>query len=590
MRFDIVFSEKNLAFESFTPLSDYIFSTNNILVEDYFEFSRYLNPGLDKLVDNPKLSITSAAEFKHRIRFFHFQKVYHVFNFFFHFLIDTVQKKEDRLEIYFYNCNEMLEYDVMLVDHFIDRLSNIPNNITLYFDECNSKIKNAAYVSKNTHQNHTPKVKQKNFWDKSNKEKMFQRAMNLALYEDAIRLGTELFHLATTINDKCFLADKIGIANVLYDRPHLAENYYHFVLNQKCNTEIKIEVLYKLSMLYSRHHPVEKLDAKKAENYLLTARSLIEENKDELGESYTFHKVFNRNGLSLLLHRKGEFETAHHYCIDGHEQILNTYGPLQHILHRSVLIYNSTITATALKKFDQALDQFDYLLKLDPYYPNYWLARANLYSQLGQFDKSVHDYTQALALNPFSEGLYCARGIVYEVMGELHQAKADYEQALYFNPNHVDSLLNYGVILLNENELDHALEVFNKLSLLETNIQHEVFNNIGLVFMEKNDINSAIHSFHLALNLEPDFYTALINLATAYFIQDDKIKALEIINNAIKIDDNVDSLYNRAYLYSEMGQLEAALADIQAILSRDENHVDALELKHSIKTKPIKSY
>ncbi|MFB0832705.1 tetratricopeptide repeat protein [Brevibacillus laterosporus] len=586
---NIIFSKENLAFESFTPVIRYLFDKDTRRIQDYYEFARYLNPEFEKLVDSPKLSITSATQFKDRIRFTHFSKIYYVFNFLIESILNKSRKDSEYFEIHLLNCNEMIEYDVMFVDHFIERIKHGELPVTLKFDEHHPRLKNVSYVNENTIRNKV-KFSPESFWVKDNKVKMFQRAMNLFLYEDAIRLGKELFHSTVDLNEKCVIADRIGIANVLYDRTDVGEDYYNYVLEQKCTPDIKVSVLYKLSMLYLRHHPSEKRDAQRGESYLIAASELIEENKEALGENYIFHKVFNRNGYSLVLYRKGDMETAHHYCIDGHEQILRHYGPIKHILHRSVLMYNSTLTAIGLEDYEQAFKQFDYLLDMDPYYPNYWSARAELHKKLGQFDKSIQDFSHAIELNPFSERLRCARGIVYETMGELEKATEDYVKALDLNPNHADSLMNYGVLLLNENNLDQALAVFVKLSRLNTSKKHEVYNNIGVVFLEKGQIERAIEGFQEALKFKSDFSTAIVNQAIAYFKQSKYQKALDQMNMALSLESHMDYLYNRAFLFNKMGQMEASLADINELLKQDPDHYDALELKKEIENNFEKSY
>ncbi len=586
---NILFSKENLAFESLTPLVDFVFQNNINLIEEYYEFARYLNPEFEKLVKNPKLSITSATSFKERIRFTHYTKIYYVFNFLIDSIINKSKNDSELLEINFYNCHEMLESDVMFVDHFIERIKNKEITISLKFQDVQPKLQNVSFIKENL-TSKIIKFTYKSFWDKDNKEKMFERAMNLFLFEDGIRLGKELFDSSEDTNQKCFIADKLGIAHVLYDQQTEGEKYYNYVMEQPCDPAIKVSVLYKLSMLYLRHHPIEKRDEVKAEEYLLTAKNVIENEKDQLGEDYIFHKVFNRNGYSLVLFKKGDIETAHLYCVEGNELILNEYGPTKHILHRSVLIYNSTLTSSKMNKIEQAQKQFDYLLEMDPYYSNYWLARAEFYKRLGEFDKSIEDYSQAIKLNPYSDGLYCARGIVYETIGDLKKAEEDYLRALDLNPNHTDSIMNYGVRMLDENKLEQSLLTFKKLSQLEVENKHNVYNNIGLVYLEQDKLDQAIESFDESIKYKADFAIAYANKAIAHFNKNENTDALQSIEAAIRLEDNLDYVFNRAYLFNAIGEFDKSLSDIEMILKQNPKNTDALELKIEIESRLEKIY
>lgn len=584
---DIVFSDENLAFENFSPLTNFLFHNNEELIENYYEFARYLNPKFR--VDNPKLSVTSAATFEERIRFNHYSKIFYVINFFIDSLITKLKTNNEFLSLTLYNCNRMLESDVLLINRLIERIQESSTNIQLSFHESNPKLENNEFINKNKIEL-SERLEGRRFWSHEDPVLLFQRAMNLSLFEDAIKIGVEIFDNLQDLNEKCKIADHIGIAYILYEKQEEGEHYYKYVLEQECDINIKISVLYKLCMLYLRHYDSSRRDPIKAENYLLLAKNYIEMNEEYLGKNFVFHKVFNRNGYSLILFNKGEIDTAHQYCIDGHEKILETYGPVKHVLHRSVLIYNSTLTSIALKNYKQAEIQFDYLFDMDPFDPNYWLKRAEMYKEMGKLDLSLEDYTQAIHLNPFSEGLYCARGILYEEMLEEQKAKEDYSKALRLNPKHNDSLLNYGVLLLNEKDLDNALVVFNKITKEDSLSYANALNNIGLVYLEMNELESAQSYFDEAIKQNPEFSVPLANNALVFFEREEYEKALHCINEAIKIEEKTDYLYNKSFLLNRLGEYFDAQNELNIVLDKDPLHLEASKLREEIEGKlaPLK--
>ncbi|MFV8225899.1 tetratricopeptide repeat protein, partial [Christiangramia aquimixticola] len=105
---------------------------------------------------------------------------------------------------------------------------------------------------------------------------------------------------------------------------------------------------------------------------------------------------------------------------------------------------------------------------------------ARIYINQKQFDKAIASIDEAKAANPNDVSLLLSEANMYYQMGE--QAKAI-------------------AILENAGEMD------------KTN--PTVFNNIGLMYMELKDSENAIRNYEKALEIDPEFNDARINLAAA---------------------------------------------------------------------------
>lgn len=110
-----------------------------------------------------------------------------------------------------------------------------------------------------------------------------------------------------------------------------------------------------------------------------------------------------------------------------------------------------------LGEYQQALDDYDRVIELNPTgasaYPNRGLAHF----ALKEYQKAIADYTRAIKLNPTYARAYNERGLVYEQLKEYQQALADYDQAIELNPDDVSTYHNRGLVYVALKEYQKAI-------------------------------------------------------------------------------------------------------------------------------------
>ncbi|QSX24194.1 tetratricopeptide repeat protein [Priestia megaterium] len=559
---NLVFNENRFAFDNLEPLINLIIPPmiryKPEWLEKYYAYITYFLPSINRIIPTSKLSVTSSTEFEERIRYYHHSRI----NYVHHAIIDMLKELVSEgyiklpLTINIINEKQMLKSDELFVNLLISRTKDI-ENISINFNEYIVKADKNQEFSKS------------NLWEK------FKRSINLGLHEDAIRIGEYLLANTESPEEQVKLHLRLGVSYVANDQQKKGEEHYLKVLSDFDNPGKHASALYGLSMLYLRHFENEKRSLKKGEECLLKAKEIIEKNQHQLDDEYLFHKVFNRNGYSLVLFKKGEVELAHEYCADGEKKLFDYYGNDQHLLHRTVLIYNATMTATALGRYEEAFHYFEKLLELDPFYEDYWFSRFNLHRKLGNFEEAIKDINQAINLNPFVSNFYVNRADVLVDLEKYDEVEWNYKRALELDSNNIEAKINYGVFMMNNEKIDDSIILFKELEAEDIDDKYEIYNNLGTAFLEKGLHEEAIEYFNRCITLNPSYATSYINLGVVYYNLNDYGSSLEFINKALELDpDNITFIFNRGILYKELGRKDDASIDFKKILSIDpENEV-----------------
>ena len=85
-------------------------------------------------------------------------------------------------------------------------------------------------------------------------------------------------------------------------------------------------------------------------------------------------------------------------------------------------------------KTEEALEDFNRAIKIDPKIPAGYLGRANTLNVMGRYEKSIEDYDRTIEINPKLANAYVNRASAYSHLGEYEKAIADYEKGLELDP------------------------------------------------------------------------------------------------------------------------------------------------------------
>ena len=120
---------------------------------------------------------------------------------------------------------------------------------------------------------------------------------------------------------------------------------------------------------------------------------------------------------------------------------------------------------------------------------------------------------------------------------------------------------NRGIAYGEKNELDLAIKDFTKAIKLKPNFAL-AYNNRGAVYRSQGKYDLAIEDCNKAIQLKSDYAEPYSNRGAAYRNKGDYKRAIEDYNKAIQLKPNfVQAYYNRGLAYHEKGELDLAIKD-----------------------------
>ncbi len=126
--------------------------------------------------------------------------------------------------------------------------------------------------------------------------------------------------------------------------------------------------------------------------------------------------------------------------------------------------------------------------------------------------------------------------------------------------------LNAGVAYKNAGNVKRAEELF--LKALELDPQYlSALNNLGVLYLEKNDYDRAIHYFGNALRISPDDPEIYVNMGIAFFKKNEFNKARDLFEEALKINSKLYQPYfYLGVIYLNQNDKERALLNFTKLL------------------------
>ena len=238
---------------------------------------------------------------------------------------------------------------------------------------------------------------------------------------------------------------------------------------------------------------------------------------------------FTRNYLSYgsIFFERGYMSEAEHFL-----QLALRDDP-----DNSEALYGLGSIYLAQNKTAGARTTFERVIKLQQRYPgtlpNAWNNLGLLSAREGHTDDAIQQFQQALQLDPDHFIALENLGNAYRQAKRWDDAKVTFQHALQLNPESPEANYAMGMVYAQTNDEDHAFEFLQK-AIAEKPAYPEALNNLGVLYLRKNQAADAEKSFKEAIRVAPSFEQSYFNLARLYAIEGNNAGARQLLSELLQ--------------------------------------------------------
>jgi uncharacterized protein (TIGR02145 family) len=151
---------------------------------------------------------------------------------------------------------------------------------------------------------------------------------------------------------------------------------------------------------------------------------------------------------------------------------------------------------------EEALDDFEKAIELDPKASQPYSHRGLLYAKSGDIDKAIDDFSTAIELDVSNAMAYSNRANMYLKKRELQKAINDCSKAIVLSPNSMEPYSNRALAYMNIGEFAKAFDDYNKVIIIAPE-NAEAYAKRGLLYSQQGDVQEAISDYEKFLQLDP---------------------------------------------------------------------------------------
>lgn len=191
----------------------------------------------------------------------------------------------------------------------------------------------------------------------------------------------------------------------------------------------------------------------------------------------------------------------------------------------------------------------------------------------GNLQQALQDYNRALRVQPNSAQTYYKRGNLRFELGDNQGAIADYSEALRLDRNYADVYINRGSARAELGDEQNAVSDYTKAIEVDGD-SVAAYSNRCLSRSNLGDHPGAIEDCTKAINLQPTYTFAYQNRGLARRRFGDNQGAIADFNTAIGLDpQDAEPYYNRGLVRQQLGDHPGAIADFSAAIARNPQHI-----------------
>ena len=164
--------------------------------------------------------------------------------------------------------------------------------------------------------------------------------------------------------------------------------------------------------------------------------------------------------------------------------------------------------------------------------------------QLKKYDEAINNFEQSLKYNSFFPETYNNLGVALAEKKKYSLALNNYNKAINLKVDYADAYLNRGISFIKLLKYDEAISDFN-IVISKDPYNSKAYNSLGNAYKGLEKYDQAIASFEKAIKINGNYLEAISNKANVFETQKKFKDSLNLINQIYKKDPNFSGLLQK---------------------------------------------
>jgi tetratricopeptide (TPR) repeat protein len=204
----------------------------------------------------------------------------------------------------------------------------------------------------------------------------------------------------------------------------------------------------------------------------------------------------------------------------------------------------------------------------DPDNSDLYNERAKLLVEKQKTDEAFSDIRTALNIDSSKAPYFLTLSDVYFAMGKIKNCKLAIEKSMTLDPKYAEADLKYAELSLYFKEYKKTIEYIDK-ALSVDKINARAYFMKGMTYKETGDTAKAVSNLKTAIDQDPEYYHAFIQLGILYSVKKNKL-AVDYFMNAIRLNSkSTEARYGLGMFYQETEEYDKAIIEYDSILRID---------------------
>ena len=209
-------------------------------------------------------------------------------------------------------------------------------------------------------------------------------------------------------------------------------------------------------------------------------------------------------------------------------------------------------------KFEEAIGHYRSAAELDPLRPEYWNNLGGAFISTGRLDEAAEALETAVKLKDDYALAHSNIGNLQRLRGNIPEAERSYRLAIKHQPGNRDVAANLGLVLFTMGAHGEARKWFE--FSVEDGPNYTGYDGLGLLCGVLGKHAQAVEWYRKALDLRPDSYSVLNNIAFSYQALGLFPEAITAFNRALDIEPaRAEAYQNLANMLFSLDRFDEAV-------------------------------